>query len=271
LNRPKQSGFVRAGHQTKHRLIMATKAMQKAGKSYLGLTMPAPLAVIALEPGLDGVIERFQDHKEIFVADYVAEIEELRREVVDAAKALPAREKSTEDSVADHGHAANMRAARDILNRMKVDYLEALGEAKSVFMDTGTELWRLIRVANLGKVEQVKGRYYGNANQEMLSFVRSAYSSDANVLFSHRLKKEYANDKPTGNLEMAGFGEMEFEVQLVVQQWKEQEESIPDRFHSMITDCRLDPAKEGEEFQGETNTFAFIAASVFGNDPAEWE
>lgn len=257
------SGFVRAGHRTKHRIIMATKALQKSGKSYFGLTMPGPLAVIALEPGLDGVIDHFQESKEIYVSDYVDEIEESRRAVVLAGK----------NGDLEHTHSENMRVARDILNRIKSDYLEALSDAtiRSVFVDTGTELWRLVRLANLGKLEQVKGRYYGNANQEMLSFIRTAYSSECSVVFSHRLKKEYKDDKPSGNYEINGFGEMEFECQVVVQQWKDPDQKIPDRFGATVMDCRLDPQIEGQEFQGETNTFGFIAASVFGEDPGEWE
>ena len=40
----------------------------KVGKSHFALTAPGPIIYFSLEPGLEGVVEKFMETKEVFIA-----------------------------------------------------------------------------------------------------------------------------------------------------------------------------------------------------------
>lgn len=252
-NKAKMSGFQLAGIEQKKRLVMCTEAMPGCGKTNFGLSMPGPLAIINLDEGLDGVIQEYQETKEIYVASHRANLNEIR---------------------AMKGDSGNIKkAAEDEWRAIRQDYIEALADAKSVFVDTGTEFNEMLRLAHFGKLTQVMPHHYAAPNKEMKQLIDLAYDSNANVLFSHRLKKEYVNDKATANLELAGWGQMPYEVQVHMRQWKDPKESFPDRFHMTVLKCRLKSGveQEGEDFSGEMVTFPFIAALLTNTNPDEWE
>lgn len=248
----RQTRFTRAGIKLKKRLIVCADALGKCGKTHFGLTMPGPLAIINLDEGLDGVIQEFQDKKEIYVSDHRKGIVEIKNM------------KSGGKSVAD--------AAVEEWNVVKDAYLEALAEARSVFVDTGTEFHELLRLSHFGKLTQVMPHHYVVPNKEMKSIVDLAFDSNANVMFSHRLKREYVNDKATAGLIRAGWGEFSYECQSVMRLWKEPSEPFPDRYHVTLTDCRISSGAplEGEDFSGEMANFPAIASMIFGDDVEEW-
>lgn len=250
---PKQSHFKKAGIQQKKRLIVCNDAMPKCGKTRFGLTMPGPLAIINLDEGLDSVIQEFQDKKEIYVSDH-------RKGVVDI-KNMKAGGKSVADAAAEEWA------------KVKGAYMEGLEEARSVLVDTGTEFYELLRLAAFGKLTQVMPHQYGVVNREMKAMIDLAYDSSANVMFTHRLKREYVDDKSTKNMIRAGWGDFGYECQVVVRQWKDASEPFPDRFHMMMTDCRIPAGSqlEGEDYMGEMVNFPFLASMIFGNDLEDWQ
>ena len=79
-------------------------------------------------------------------------------------------------------------------------------------------------------------------------FVDAAKESDSNVIFTHRMKDEYLEDKKTGNLIMEGWGKIYHEVDLVLQHWVEETEPVPQRFHFTILKCGMNPELDRMEF-----------------------
>lgn len=255
-------GFERAGVGLKHRLIVCSEAMAGCGKTNFGLSMPGPLAIVNLDEGLDGVIQEFQQDKEIWVANYRLAFADIKATIANASASTKA--------VADE----SMR----IWNAVQSDYIEALQEAKSVFVDTGTEMNELLRLAHFGKLTQIMPHHYMETNRVMKSLVDLAYESSVNVLFSHRLKKEYAgsddkNRKPTGEMELAGWKEMGYECQIHVRQWKDPKEPFPARYHMTVLKCRPKSGVhlEGEDFAGEMINFPTIASAIFQDSEDDWK
>lgn len=229
--------------------------VHNCGKTEFGLTMPGPLAIINLDEGLDGVIQEHQEKKEIYVAGHRSSLVEVKS--------------------MDGTSKAIAEVAMKEWVKVKAEYIESLsdGSIRSVFVDTGTELYELVRLAYFGKLTQVMPHQYGIVNKEMKTLIDLAYDSEKNVLFSHRLRREYVNDKATQNYELAGWKDMGFEAQIVIQQWKEPKEEYPDRYHLTLMDCRIRSGAhlEGEDLQGEMVNFPTLAGLIFGSASEEWE
>jgi hypothetical protein len=244
-----ESGFIRAGIEITPRLIVCTQAMQKCGKTHWYLTGPPPIAVIDIDDGIHRAIKGFQKEKEIYVARYRKAFTGIRvngnsaKEISDAADAQ--------------------------LQQMRTDYIQALGEARTVAVDGAAELYEIARLASFGRTEKVLERDYGPVNREMKMWVDLARNSNANVVFTHRMKREYQyiketkKSEPTGEMVLEGWGKMVYECDLVVQHWVDDKEPIPDRYHSTVISCGMNPELDGEDYQGELNNFATIGQLVF--------
>lgn len=244
-------GFQRAGIIQKRRLIVCNKALPKCGKSRFGLTMPGPLAVIDLDEGMDGVIQEHQDKKEIYVASHRSRLIKIK------------------------GMEKGQDEAEEEWEAIRNEYIEALSDSqtRSVLVDTGTEMYELLRLAKFGKLSQVMPHQYGKVNKEMQSMVDMAYDSNKNVMFSHKLKRQYVNDKATGEFEIAGWKDIQFACQVVCQQWKEPSEPFPDRFHMTLMDCRIAGGveMEGMDWSGEQVNFPMLAALILGGTEEEFQ
>ena len=244
-----ESGFIRAGIEIRPRLIVCTQALPKSGKTHWYLTGPAPIAIIDIDDGVHRAIKGFQKEKEIYVARYRKEYSELRMNG-DSAKAV-------------------MEAASEQLEKMRSDYIQALREARTVAVDGGSELYETVRLACFGRTEKVMGREYGPVNREMKLWLDLARNSDANVIFTHRLREKYVNDKKTDQLEAEGWKKFPYECDMVIQQWVEENEPIPNRYHATVLSCGMNPELDGQDFSGETADFATIAQLVFPESSEE--
>jgi hypothetical protein len=242
----KSKGFIKAGSDTVKRLIMSIDGLEKNGKNHFAFTAPGPLAVISLDNGLDGVVQKFQREKEIYVAQYRS----------------PIQTGATAQDVSNSAQATWKGIA--------TDYLEALEtkEMRSVILDTGTEMWETLRLARFGKLTQVMPHHYGPVNAEWRDVVRQAYDHDKHVLYLHKLKDDYVNDKRTGEYKRSGMSDMGFLVQVAGRCWKDPKVTeVPDKFHFTISDCRFNPELEGLDFAGEECNFPFVASYVlYGDD-----
>jgi hypothetical protein len=95
---------------------------------------------------------------------------------------------------------------------------------------------------------------------------------DSNLILLHKQKKEYVNDKPTGNFERAGFGDIGFVVQANLLAWRDEKGEGLDKFKVKVLDSRHKPLAMGLEFVGEGATFAKVAAAlVDGTNEEDWK
>jgi len=229
---------------------MAIDGREKSGKSHFALSGPEPIGVINLDIGLDGVVQKWQDDKEIHVKDISVNIQEL--------KELTPQQAAQE---ADRAYTEVVRAYRAVL-----------GTARTVVWDNATEIWELLRMARFGKLDHVKPHHYGPVNAEYRELIRMAYDQDkTNLILLHKMKDEYVDDKRTGLVKRAGFADTGFLVQVNALSWREPGVPVPDCFNLTINDCRQNAELAEQTFSGNDFTFQALAMAVFpGTKEAEW-
>ena len=239
------AGFTRANSQVAKRLIMAVDGPEKSGKSNFALSAPEPVAVINTDIGLDGVVQKWQGDKEIWVMDIDINLQDL--------KTLTPKDAAAE---ADKAWKRILKGYRDVL-----------GQARTIVADNATELWEILRMARFGKLDQVKPHHYGPVNAEYRDFIRTAYDqTKTNLILLHKIKDEYVNDNRTGKRIRSGFGDTGFLVQCNVSMWRDATKdapAYPDNFHMYVTDCRQNMEVAGMDVSGGDINFPTLATLVF--------
>jgi hypothetical protein len=242
----KSSGFVLAESRVKPRLIASIDGLEKCGKDHFSFTAPGPIAVISIDTGLEGVIQKFQKDKKIYVSDHQ----------------LPLTEGMTIEKAAE--------LSRVVWKGIRADYADALAtpDIRTIVCDTGTEMWESCRMSWFGKLTEVMPHHYAKPNGEWRNLVRMAFDGDKQVLFLHKLKDEYVGKNRTGEFKRSGMSDMGFLVQMAGRCWKDAAvQAVPDKFHFLITDCRHKPELEGLDFPGEECNFPTVASWVlYGDD-----
>lgn len=235
----KIEGFDKANDKVKHRLIMSINGLEKQGKTHFALTAPGPVAYLDFDMGSEGVLHKFTGDKDILVSTH------------DIPK----------DPSTDGGFNYD-KAWKKFYNSFK----KALEhpQVRSVVVDTGTEMWELLRMARFGKLTQVKPHHYGPVNAEMQELIRMAYELDKNLILIHKMKQQYVDDKFNGKYEAAGFKNTPFLVQINA------ETSFEDGVFTLrVVDCRHDMGLAGMELEG--CDFPTLAQFVFpDSDPDTW-
>ena len=247
----KGTSFVRANSQAKQRIILAIDAMEKCGKTHFALTAPGPIAYINNDMGLDGVVQKFQKEKEIWVASY-----------------------KLSSSINGLSVEKTAELAGAMWEKFTSDYMGAVNDPqiKTVVLDTATEVWDLLRLANFGKLKQVNKFEYDVPQSIFREMIRLAEDTNKNFVFIHKVKDEWVNDKSTGNKKRAGFAGTGYLVQANARLWKNNEDGFPDKFKITLTDCRQNPEAEDVELSGEAANFSTVAQLVFpDSEPGDWE
>ena len=240
----------------KPRLVVAAAAQEKDGKTEFGLSGPAPLALINMDEGLEGVIEKFLEAgKELYVSDF-------RR----------------------YADATSQKEWERIWEDTKKAYINALAspDIRTVMVDTETEWWELCRLARFGKIDRVMPHHYGPVNAEYRELMRKVYDTDKNLILLRKLKDEYIDEKRTGNKEMAGFKDIPYMVQANVYLWRQQKTGKTANlrvigkgsgsFMMTVVDSRQNPAIAGDEIEEPMVSFPYLASMVFPQtDLGDWE
>lgn len=182
--------FVKADQPVKNRLIWASVGLPGSGKTHFALTAPAPIVVFSFDRGLEGVVEGFQESKEIYVAEYDWS--------------------PTED--------LDQQVAIDLRDKVIEDFEDAVQKARTVIIDKETDMWELFRYAEFGAPND-SPRNYPALNQRYRRLINMAKASDVNFGCLQGMKAEWAakvNKKTgaqgaaaTGQMIRAGFGELE--------------------------------------------------------------
>jgi hypothetical protein len=278
------------------RLILAVDGLDKHGKTAFALSAPKPLVYLDFDIGKEGVLQKAPGRDMILeTPPFVVQPGVLSWEI---------------DNV-DTRIQTIMKDAEKQLTRFMALYKKSLKEpvmtingrkvkARTIVIDTGSELWELIRLCEFGKTTQVKPHHYTAVNSLMRDLVRSAYEYDVNLIILHKLKAEWKDNaegkgRKTGLLERSGFEGMSFLVQAnlltyrissnldksSVVQWKSGEATfehpIDPRmdgdlgFRLVIGNSRHDPALEGSWLMNEDISFANVAQMMIPEStPEDW-
>jgi len=236
-----------------HRLVVRIGGFEKDGKSHWGLTAPAPISVINIDRGLEGMIEKFAREKEIHISeDFRAMPSETQKD----------NEKRWEAIMSAYTNALEDKHIRSIL------------------YDTDTEGWEIARLAYLGKLVGVRELHYPEVNSIFRKVIDMALAHDKNVIFTCRLRKQYVRSKSVegkdsatwnGKYEESGFGEFGSIVQanLRAKIVNEGGKNIPT---VRIINCRQNMQMNGEVFEGDEACFSWVAANIIeGTSPEDWE
>jgi len=246
-------GFEEASTNEILRLILNVEGGEKQGKTHFALTAPGPIALIDMDIGLEGVISKFTKVKKIYVASF------------------------------NYRDATEPKQWEEMWKRMKQCYMDSLASKniRTLIVDTATEMWELVRMASFGKLTQVKPHHYAPVNAEFRDLLRKAYDSNKNLILIHKQKKEYVDEKWTGNMERAGFGDVGYAVQANIISWRitaldetygKGREDGYKGFGITIRDCRQVSELAGTEILEPLNTFSVLASQVFpSSDESEWE
>ena len=250
----KSGAFKSVDRQIYPRIVAAITAQPKEGKTHLMLDAPGPIAVFDSDYGLEGVVSKFPD-----------------KEILAYRVPMP-----------DPGITGALTAHMDEFTKIDNAYTEALANpsVRTIAIDTSTEIWEIVRLAYLGRLEKVISRDYGPANGAMRRFLKKALDSDKNLILVQKMKQEYKNDKATGNWLMSGFNDVAGIVQVVMRPFYAREDmELPDgqeieegQFGVHIMSSRHNPLLNDTYYVGEMARFSTLAAIIVpGTTPAMFE
>jgi len=235
------------------RLVIRVGGFEKEGKTHFGLTAPAPIDVLNIDRGLEGVVEKFARVKEIRMS------EDFR--------AMPSETQADNEKRWD----AIMAAYRESLTS---------STTRSILFDTDTEAWEIGRLAYLGKLVGVRELHYPEVNSIFRGVIDMALAHDKNVIFTCRMRKQYVKSKGSdgkdtnswnGKYEESGFGEFGSIVQASLRACIVNEDGVNVPTVRVIN-CRQNMQMNGEVFEGDMATFSWVAANIIeGTSPEDWE
>ena len=198
---------------TSNRLVISISGRDKQGKSSFGFSAPEPILYFNFDIGDEGVINKYSS-KEIYINKY---------------RINP---------------FATVDQQRELWTKVKADYNAALSsKAKTIVLDTATEVWELNRLARLGKLSKVLAHQYTEVNMEHTALLKSIYDSDKNLVLLHKSKVIYLNDKRTDNYEPKCYSDTPYIVQINLEMYRDDEEG----FMMRILNCRQNPDLAGME------------------------
>lgn len=244
------STFTQVNGEVRRRMIMSIEGDWGTGKTDLALTAPGPIAFFKFDLNADFTLSQWANKKVIYKREY---------EVID-----PQNPKAQE-------------LAEGTMRTFFADYAASIRSPKirTVIWDTASEIWEQIRLASFGKLTNILPHHYVQVNNSFRGLMRAAFDSDTNLIMIHRLKDEWLDSKRTGRKERAGFGDLGFACQVMVQTFFDSEnESSP--FRIKVLKCTQNPIITNRVYGQiaglRTNAFPFLASDVFpGSQLEEWQ
>lgn len=138
----------------------------------------------------------------------------------------------------------------------------------TVVADTWSEIWELGRMAEFGKLLQVKAHHYAPLNARFNRLLDAVRESDKNVVLLHKLTEVWRNEHPTGEYRRQGHKNSAFKADLTAE--IRYDDEIRD-FVLKVERCGLDPDMNGVELKGPLCSFAFLATKAHpGTSMDDW-
>lgn len=275
------AGFA-AVRRSPRRLIANIQGTTKSGKTRLALTAKKPCGYLAIEVGGDeGVVDHFIP----IGADSTEDIQIAHIQM--PSPVYPMREDYKDDRAYQDAISIVVQDAANIaLDQFYKAYYASLANMATTIVDTGSDLWEIIRLANFGRLEKVPQLAYAQVNKQMDKLIDDAFSYQGSVLFLHHLKEKwitFTNDKgkeqgrPSGVFEMAGYGGVKKKVQATIELWRDDLQE-PDndtgrmvRFNSSILESRHNPDVMGQQFHNDFDFADLGVAIIAGSKKSDWQ
>ena len=241
------SRFVRANGEVKQRIIGASFGDPGTGKTSFWLSAPGPIVVQSLDKGLEGVVEKFQVDKEIYLAEY---------------NWSPTEELSQDDAIG-------------LRDKFIEDFEHAIQHARTVVWDKETDVWELFRYAEFGAPSD-SPRNYPALNQRYRRYVNMPKDLDINFGMIQGMKSRWISkpDPKTGALKgfdtgervRQGFSDIDGLVHLNLYHRRE-----PGRFIIEVGKARGPGGQDVQDQTFESLTFPEFAQLVFPeSEESDW-
>lgn len=281
LSEVKAAGFTSVRRSPK-RLIANIQGLQKSGKTRLALTARKPIGYIAVEIGGDeGVVDQFIPEG----ADSFDGIQVVKIRMEDPV--YPNRDDFKNDK--DYNDAVSeavQTAAGPAIDVFYAAYYASLNSMATTVVDTGSDLWEILRLANFGRLEKIPQLAYGQLNKSMDKLIDDAFSAKGNLILLHHMAEKWENftdektgkerGRPSGVFDMSGYKGVKKKVQATIELWRE-DLAEPDettgmlvRFNAQIVDSRHNAMSMGTRLQNEF-TLADIGMAVMTSKRSDWE
>jgi hypothetical protein len=256
---------VRSAHR---RLIIASRAHDKCGKTHFACTAPGPIYYAGTEQGDEGVVDKLAQNlnKNIFKRDFIVPPNLRDKGIYE----------KTWDQFAD--------VWIKVCDSRKF---------KTVVVDNAGDLWELIRMARFGKLTQVRPEHYAPVTAEFEEVINYPKKfPDLNAIFLHKLKKEYVKSKGpnadkndrgdwSGAYIPRGCESMPYMVQANIEHFRYLRSDNKRGFGIRIINNRMDGSVDGAELKDDMLDdgsmidmchFAGLATTIFPETTeADWK
>lgn len=181
--------YTKADQPARQRIIGRSFGEPGSRKTSFWLEAPGPIVVFSFDKGLEGVVERYQEEKDIYVAEY---------------DWSPTADLSQEDAIG-------------LRDKFIEDYEHAIQVSRTVVIDKENDLWELFRYAEFGGPNDAP-RNYPQLNQRYRKYINMPKSLDINFGVIQGMKDEWVTKAKsdggtkgvnTGNRIATGFADME--------------------------------------------------------------
>ena len=224
MGKYEDAGFRRVGEGGPRAIQMCTQGRGKTGKTDFSLSMPAPLVHLNIGDKQDteeiarkrypGKEILFKDHHFLLKMDITPPFSGNERQVKDKKRAF-------KDRIA----AGNKEMAMDVWSdtQKSLDFVRVERDIRSLAIDTGSQMWKMVQYAEFGKVSEVPPVLRQSVNILWTGIFELLGSRrDLNLMVIHRVKEIWArragssSDQAyaTGRFEISGQKEMEYILQV---------------------------------------------------------
>ena len=183
-------------------IIMAIYGPEGSGKTRMLATAPGPLGIIPLDRKTRWTINKMAKElgrKDIFMPpdDFIRHANPIQLSLMKGGEA----EKYYGE------HVKRVMEAAYKLNQHP--------DIRAVGLDGGAQLWEDILFKHYGRNQRIMPRDRGAANQEMRDLLNSL--QEKNLVITHKSREVWRNEKPTGDLDVAGFNDIGYYTNVLVE------------------------------------------------------
>lgn len=247
--------FTKANQPVSPRLIGLSIGEVGTGKTHFWLGAPGPIVVFSFDRGLEGVVEQFQDEKDIYVSEYAW---------------------SPVNSDDDEEMDAMQDEAKKIRDKFIGDFEYAIQHARTVIIDKETDLWELFRYAEFGRPSD-SPLDYPKLNSRYRRVMNMPKDTDINFGCIEGMKDEWGsrinpkNGKEQGRRTGArirwGFSELDGLVHVTLAHTREN-----GQFAIEVGKARGPGGQQVQDQKFEGLSFAEFAMLVFpGTSEEDWQ
>ena len=233
------------------RLAVATRGKTKCGKTHWALmTTPQPVAFVMLDPGSVPLAQKAVSRGRIIIPKHIPH--------------------SLKES-----QAIAVNLWKDYRNTLKT--IARTPSIRTLVIDTISECWDLLQMAEFGKIKQNNKFAYGPLNAEFAGLIDELYDvrRDLNIVLIQKVKKEYSakgegkEDAWDGKSYYAkGYGELDYLVDCsITHAFVPKTSDTPAHFfiETLSSEAtRLGPEFSGLRFRGPECDFTELAMHIFG-------